>query len=133
MKSFFTLVFCVASISLIAQTGTIRGKVTDAQTGESLIGASVYISGTTIGASADLDGNYSIEKVDPGTYKLVCKFISYKSDTIPGVTVESGEVTVQDFVMGSSAVDLGLDVEITARANRESENFMLQVQKKSAR
>lgn len=133
MKSLLTLASIVAFISLSAQTGTIRGKVTDAETGESLIGASVYISGTSIGASADLDGNFSIEKVNPGSYDLVCKFISYASDTIPNVVVEDGQVTIQNFVMGSSAVDIGLDVEITARANRESENYMLQIQKKSAR
>jgi len=119
--------------TLSAQNGVIRGKVIDAETGESLIGAAVYLAGTSTGASADLDGNFSIENIKPGTYSLICQFISYDVDTIPGVVVEADKVTIQNFVMGSSAFDLGLDIEITAKANRESENYMLNIQMKSAR
>jgi outer membrane receptor protein involved in Fe transport len=133
MKAILFISTLLISSSLIAQNGIIRGKVTDSETGESLIGAAVYLAGTSTGASADLDGNYSIENIQPGTYNLVCQFISYDADTIPGVVVEAGKVTIQNFVMGSAAFDLGLDIEITAKANRESENYMLSIQKKSAR
>lgn len=133
MKFFICLLCSFLGLSVYAQNGIIRGKVTDVETGESLIGATVIIEGTTTGASADLDGNFSIENVAPGKYNLVCQFISYEAKKIENVEVVSGEVTIQNFVMGTSAIDLGLDIEITARANRESENYLLSMQKKSAR
>lgn len=132
MKRALIAFFLLSSILASAQKGIIRGKITDAETGESLIGATVVIEGTTKGASADLDGNYSIENLDPGTYTIVCQFISYEAKKLPGVAVAAGEVTIQNIAMGSSAIDLGLDIEITARANRQSENYLLSVQKKSA-
>ena len=43
---------------------TITGKVTDAETGEPLIGATVRVKGTTIGTVTDANGNYTIEVPD---------------------------------------------------------------------
>ena len=43
-----------------AAQGTVRGKITDGQTGETLIGANAFVEGTTKGAMADLDGNYNL-------------------------------------------------------------------------
>ena len=58
------------SFSLWAQTGVICGTVTDAKIKEPLIGASVVIEGTTVGAITDIDGNFRIENVKPGTYTV---------------------------------------------------------------
>ena len=127
-----TLIGVLFGTFLLAQKGIIRGKVTDAKTGETLIGAAVVIAGTTNGSSTDIDGNYSIEALQPGTYNLVCRFISYDSDTIRNVQVKANEVTIQNFTMGESAIELDVGVEITARQDRASENYMLTMQKKSA-
>ena len=53
MKKIFSLIFILLSIASAAQTH-VSGTVTDAATGESLIGASVYVEGTTVGAATDL-------------------------------------------------------------------------------
>ena len=58
--------FCVLATAVFGQ-GTIRGKMTDAQTGETLIGANVVIKNPYKGAMADIDGNYSLEGLAPGT------------------------------------------------------------------
>ncbi len=60
----------LCSWHLSAQTGTIRGQVTDAETGETLIGVTVVLEGTTTGAPTDLDGKYSIANIEPGTYSI---------------------------------------------------------------
>ena len=44
---------------LFAQT-QISGSVTDAATGEKLVGANVLVEGTDVGSSTDVDGNYSL-------------------------------------------------------------------------
>ena len=130
--SLLSLVCVLLSFSGKAQTGNIRGKITDAITGEELIGAAVIVEGTTTGSSADLDGNFSIEDLEPGSYNLVCRFISYGNDTVKNVVVKAGEVTVQNFNLHSIAVEISKEVVVSAKANRAGENYLMAMQKKSA-
>ncbi len=76
MRFLFALVLGVSLISAAGQ-GTIRGKMTDAQTGETLIGANVVIKNPYKGAMADIDGNYSLENLAPGSYEVTGSFIGY--------------------------------------------------------
>ncbi|MEM8560540.1 MAG: carboxypeptidase-like regulatory domain-containing protein, partial [Bacteroidota bacterium] len=55
------------SASAVAQ-GTLSGTVTDAASGEPLVGVNVYLQGTTIGAATDTDGMYAIQALRPGNY-----------------------------------------------------------------
>ena len=75
--------------------GAIRGKMTDAQTGETLIGANVVIKNPYMGAMADLDGNFSLEGLAPGTYKVTGSFIGY-TPIVETVTV-ADDVVILDF------------------------------------
>ncbi|MBY0424478.1 MAG: carboxypeptidase-like regulatory domain-containing protein, partial [Cytophagales bacterium] len=89
----FLTTFFVISLSHLshAQTkGNISGKIIDSKTGEELIGASVGVKGTTIGAQADLDGKYFLS-LAPGVYDLQVIYISYKTKEIKGVEVKAGE------------------------------------------
>lgn len=65
------------------QTGVsvVRGQIVDA-TGEALIGASVLVPGTTIGAVTDLDGYYDLE-VPAGTRELIISYTGYRTKTVP--------------------------------------------------
>lgn len=47
-------------LPVLAQTRTIQGKVTDAQNGEPLIGASVVVTGENGGTITDIDGNFKL-------------------------------------------------------------------------
>ncbi|MBN3035028.1 MAG: TonB-dependent receptor [Bacteroidales bacterium] len=116
---------------LAAQKGIIRGKIIDAETGEELIGAAVILEGTTIGASADLDGNFSIENIDPGTYDVKCQYISYETQIIRGAEIREGEVYILNIKL--KPVSLGLEeVVVEARQIRRTEAALLTLQKKSA-
>ncbi|MFU8813463.1 MAG: carboxypeptidase-like regulatory domain-containing protein, partial [Balneolaceae bacterium] len=75
---------------LLAQSsGRITGRVTEAGTGEELIGVNVVIQGTTRGANTDLNGNYRILNVPPGNYTLEFRFIGFQSHIIEDVLVRS--------------------------------------------
>lgn len=80
-----------------AQTGTIRGQVVDAESQTPLPGVNVMIVGTTQGSATDLDGNYVIEGVAPGTHTVRSSFIGYTSQEIIDVAVVAGEATVLNF------------------------------------
>ena len=60
---------------LHGQSGKITGTITDSETNEPLFGATVSIKGTTIGASADLDGTYPILNRVPGTSQIRFRYI----------------------------------------------------------
>jgi len=102
-------------VGAYAQTATIKGKVTD-NTGQGLAGATVVIQGTTTGASADFDGNYSFT-TDAGTYTLVVSFVGYKTQT-KSVTVSAGD-NVQNFTLEEGGLELeGLVVTGSRNPNR---------------
>ena len=64
------LCWMIGGASALAQT-TLTGRVTDAETGEPLVGANVFLDGTMRGAATDADGAFRIEGVPPGAYRLV--------------------------------------------------------------
>ena len=70
-------VLVLAPAAAAQTTGQLSGVVRDAQTGETIIGASVLVEGTTRGASTNIDGEYRIIGVRPGTYTLVASYIGY--------------------------------------------------------
>lgn len=83
----FTLLLLLSTLSAHAQYGKIRGVITDAETGETVIGASVLIEGTTKGAATNLDGEYIILAVSPGTVNLIVSYIGYNQTRIEDVRI----------------------------------------------
>ncbi|MDD4425542.1 MAG: carboxypeptidase-like regulatory domain-containing protein, partial [Mariniphaga sp.] len=61
---------------------TVTGSVTDASSGEALVGATVVIKGTSIGTVTDVDGNFSIQV--PGLQEdLLISFVGFENQEIP--------------------------------------------------
>ncbi|GIV57180.1 MAG: outer membrane protein [Rhodothermaceae bacterium] len=107
------------------QTGKITGVVVDAGTGETLIGANVVLDGTTTGATTDLDGRYTIERVPPGTYTLVFSYLGFRDARVEGVEVKAGAVTRVDMSLVEEAVEVGGEVVVEARALRNNDAVLL--------
>lgn len=90
---FFLGLFAFVAVSASAQTGTIKGKITDKNTGEPLIGASVIVQGTTTGASTNLDGGYELPGVNTGSITLEASFIGFQKE-LKTITVTTDGATV---------------------------------------
>jgi len=114
-----------------AQTGSIKGRVTDKETGEALPGANVIIRSTAIGAVTDMEGNYIILNVEPGTYVLECSFISFKNASSENILVKTGEIRSINFTLEPLSIEIE-GVTITARIVRDTENAIVSMQMKSA-
>lgn len=84
-KITFLALLIISTIS--AKSGVISGKVTDAETGEVLIGANVIILNTNWGAATDIEGFFKIKSVHPGIYELKASYVGYSSQTIKDVKV----------------------------------------------
>jgi hypothetical protein len=77
----FLLLLLTCTTMSVAQTlYTIRGKVTDAVSGEPIIAANVRVLGTSRGTITNTQGIYSLS-LDAGTYTLVYSYLAYQSDT----------------------------------------------------
>jgi Ca-activated chloride channel family protein len=84
--------------------GQIKGTITDAANGEPLIGASVVIEGTTLGALTDLDGKYAIPRVEPGAYTLRVTSVGYGPVEITDVVVTADLTTEVSQKLSASSV-----------------------------
>ncbi|MEZ4738638.1 MAG: carboxypeptidase-like regulatory domain-containing protein [Flavobacteriales bacterium] len=73
---------CLIPLAASAQQYKLRGTVSDGTTGETLIGASVVIKGTTNGATTDLDRRFEIAVSELPPYTLVVSFIGYSPQEI---------------------------------------------------
>ncbi len=107
------LLLLVPALLIGGTKGKIRGKVTDRQSGEALIGANVIVVGTSAGAASDLNGEYVIVNVDPGTYQLKASFVGYQPITLSNIRVNADLTTEANFQLAAEGVTLQV-VEITA-------------------
>lgn len=110
LLSFFSILFSLLLLSntliYAAGTGKIAGKVTDAQTGEELIGINVLVEGTSTGAATGVDGRYVINNIEPGVYSLVFSGVGYQKKIVTNVRVASDFTTTIDMQLSSEAIGL---------------------------
>lgn len=87
-------------------TGKISGTISDEKTGEAVVGATVLINGTTIGAATDVEGTFVISNVSPNVYTLSISAIGFRKQIIQNVQVNVDLTTRVDVKLSSEAVDL---------------------------
>jgi outer membrane receptor protein involved in Fe transport len=132
-QAIITLLFVIIGTAAFAQTGRISGKVSDDKTGETLIGVTVKIAGTTKGTSTDVEGRYSINGVAAGKYTIEVSYIGYSTKRVTDIVVKNGIPTVVDLILeGSNSQKLN-EVVITASVKQESVNALYASQKNSSR
>lgn len=130
MNNFIRLFLGVTAMTsaMDASAGILKGSVVDKKTGEPIIGATITVAGTNIGAITDYDGNYEINVPDGEEYEIEVRYVSYKNLVLDNIKVK-GE-TINNIELEEESVVLG-GIEVVASLNRESENFLLLEQKKS--
>lgn len=114
-------IILLAPLVIAAQTekgkpGSIKGIITDDETGETLIGATVVIVGTYNAVSSDFIGNYELENIKPGDYSIKFTFIGYADKIYNGISVKAGETVKLDVKMKTSAQAID-EVEIVGQKN----------------
>ncbi|MBA3895064.1 MAG: TonB-dependent receptor [Gemmatimonadales bacterium] len=109
-----------AAAPLMAQTGTIRGSITDSA-GAGLANAAVSVEGTALRANSSVGGRYEIRGVPPGTRTLRVRLIGFQAGTSEVAVPEGGEVN-HDVTLERSAVQLApIDVVVGSRARHTAE------------
>lgn len=109
------LIIIVFSQIVFAQnTGKITGKVVDQITNETLPGVNVIIEETNLGTSTDLNGEFSVNNIPFGSYKVKASFIGYNPVTKVDVVVNSAKPTFLEFKLSETVIELG---EATVTSN----------------
>ncbi len=73
-------------------TCEIIGLVQDKNSQEALIGATVFLEGTTIGASTNAEGRFIIKNIPPKSYNIKFQYVGYVSKTIFNVVINTGNI-----------------------------------------
>ena len=120
--------------ALLSETGPkpgkIAGTVVDAATGEVLLGVSIYVEGTQTGAISDMDGVFTVKKLEPGTYTLRAQMVGYSNLTVTDVVVEPGETVTVNFALTEEMVDVG-EIKVQAKKVTNSDAILLIHRKES--
>lgn len=124
MKRYFTictLLIFLAAFSLKAQDGEIKGQVVE-MGGEPLVGASITLKGTTKGATTDVNGYFTIPRLEEGTYTIFVSFVGYE-EVEKTVSVSTGPTDIGTISLSPSLLFLSNQVVIsgTRRAEKLTE------------
>lgn len=86
------LIILFVSSALFAQTGVgkLSGRVVDELTREPLIGANIILVNTDLGAATDINGDYFILNISPGTYQVRFSYVGYAPRIVQDVRIVAG-------------------------------------------
>ena len=113
-------IFCLLLLGLWAAPaygqGQIVGKVTDAVSGEDLIGVNLLVVGTSRGTATGLDGSFSIPDLKAGAYAVKVSYIGFETKLFTDVRVTDGGTTRLDIELNEAV--LSTDEEIVVIGER---------------
>jgi hypothetical protein len=111
----FALLFGMTAVGM-AQGAMIKGQVFEATTGETFLGAQVFVkyADQLIGTTTDLDGRFAIKPLPGGTYNLTIKMIGYKTRIVEGVIVKKDKITTMGHMSISEDIEKLGEFEVVA-------------------
>ncbi len=127
------LVHLASNSLLFAQINqTIRGRVVDTDTKQSLPGANIVLLNTNplVGSSSDMNGNFEIKNVKVGRYTVQVSFLGYQNAVLNEVMVSSGKECVLNFEIKENVVTTK---EVEIKATKDKKNTINSMASISAR
>ena len=112
-----TILTICGGVSIQAQT--VRGTVTDAISGEKLIGATVKVVETGTGSVVDLEGKFRIDIPQSGRYTLETSYVGYEPNVMKEVLVAGVKEVVIDIQLRENNTEL-TEVVVRPRVNKEA-------------
>jgi outer membrane receptor protein involved in Fe transport len=117
MKMFKRFIVSILLLIIIAvpalwagTTGKVAGIITDKASGDPLPAANVIVVGTMLGAATDMNGEFTILSVPPGTYSVQVSYIGYGSVTVSDVRVYIDQTARVDIALETQAYEASATV-----------------------
>ncbi len=106
LRKLLVLWIAVFSVSgLLAQSGTLKGKVIDKDTKEEIPFANIIVlkdGNQVAGTSTDFDGSYTIKPIPAGKFTIKCSYVGYNTMEQSGVIINAEKITFLDLGLTSS-------------------------------
>ncbi len=99
---FLSILLLMGSLALHAQTRQVTGTVTSSEDGQPIPGVSIYVKGTTIGVTSNINGEYTLDVPEGGT-TIVFSFIGMTKLELP-ITGNVINATLDPDVLGLEEV-----------------------------
>jgi hypothetical protein len=106
-----------AGPAVAGTTGKLSGKVIDKTTKEPLIGANIMIEGTSLGGSSDVNGDYFVLNIPPGTYRVIGSSVGHTRLTQVEVKISIDKTTPLTFALPEEVIQ-GEGVTVVAEKPR---------------
>ena len=124
------LIFIILSQILFANQYSLSGYIRDIASGEPLIGANIFVEGTSIGSATDKTGLYRIDGLEEGSYSFKASYIGYKSSSEQiDIKGENKDIFL-DFNLNYMMLE-GNEVIVTAQARGQMDAINRQLNSKS--
>ena len=121
-KLSITLIFLLISSISFGQSYRINGIITDAETGETLIGANVFIRETGQGMATDINGYYVLDNLGPESKTLIVSFLGFEQVKKEIVFVFGSSQKI-DIALNHAVIELD---EINVSAEKTTRQFNIQ-------
>lgn len=133
MRFTFTLMLCLTLVANALAQGTLKGKITDEKTGETLVGVTISIPELkTVAAFSDEDGDFELKAPD-GTYTVQVRYMGYVTKEISDVKIENGAITPMTLAIKEEGkTNVLKDVVVRSTLKKETMNALYIAQKNSA-
>ncbi len=124
--SFLLIPAILLTLFAQAQSGSVRGFVYTKESGEPMPFASVFLKGTTLGSFTDVNGYYSIVKIQPGSYTLSATTLGYDTVNIT-INIVGDEILNKKLTLEKRNVELKA-VEISAEKEKKKTEVKISVE-----
>lgn len=131
---FICILSIFASSSILnaqkVNTGKIIGKVIDKKSNETIIGSVVSVDALNVSTQTNYDGQYSLNNLNPGTYKIIFRYLGYKTKVVEGVVVSPNNTTALNVFLEEQGKEIS-EVTVTSTYKKESLGSLYSIQKNS--
>ncbi|MHA4811179.1 carboxypeptidase-like regulatory domain-containing protein, partial [Flavitalea flava] len=121
LRKTFSLSLCGICLATLTYAGTIKGKITDAQTGEAMPGTTVHLEHTRYTTIVNLDGSFIFRHIPAGKYEMVASTVGYQKSREIDVQVNSDNDIQEVTISLTPESGMLKEVQVTTAANGESD------------
>ena len=126
---FHIMVFLLTNTIAFSQNVNLSGFVKDASSGDPLVGANVYIVGTSLGTASNEKGFYKLPNISEGIYIVRAEYIGYMMME-DSVEIIGGSDVALDFNLKYTTIE-GEEVTVTAQAKGQMDAINKQLNSSS--
>lgn len=120
LKRFLFFTLFIISSTTFAQNVKVYGTVSNVLNNEPIPFANVILEGRNMGATTDIDGNFELKDVEPGTYNFRCSYIGFELSSKSEIRVSPNKNLRLNFQLSENA-ELIDEVQITANTFNKTE------------